>query len=340
MTSTSVAASLLKPRLRLGEAVERAIAALIVLGGAAWVLLNFVDAPKQCFSVLLIGLNNGALYALVALGYTLVYGIIELINFAHGDLFMLGTVFSANLLVNWLGIDKPGLAGVAGLLLTFVATMVFCATINMGAEFFAYRRLRRAPKLAPLITAVGLSFVFQNAKSQNPDCVYIGGIYDNNGGQLVKDKVSVLGDNTKVKMLGPDGFTGYPDLDKQPESQGMYMTFAGLSTTQLVQGGGAAAKLIDAYKAKYHALPASNYALYAVAAVQVILAAIAKSDGTRKSVTDQVFSGAGIDIPAAESMLGKEIKIDPATGDTNNKDISVLVMKKNVETFFKAQPVV
>jgi branched-chain amino acid transport system permease protein len=162
MTSTTVAAGLLKPRLRLGEAVERAIAAVVIVGLAAWIVINFVDQPQQCFSVLLTGLNNGALYALVALGYTLVYGIIELINFAHGDLFMLGTVFSANLLVNWMGIDKPGLAGVLGLLLTFATTMVFCAAINMGAEFFAYRRLRRAPKLAPLITAVGLSFVFQN----------------------------------------------------------------------------------------------------------------------------------------------------------------------------------
>jgi len=182
--------------------------------------------------------------------------------------------------------------------------------------------------------------IFQNAKSQNPDCVYLGGIYDNNGGQVVKDKVSVLGDNTKVKMIGPDGFTGYPDLDKQPESQGMYMTFAGLTTTQLVQGGGPAAQLIQTYRTKYGGDPASNYALYAVAAMQVILAAVAKSDGTRKSITDQVFSGEGIDIPADQSMLGKEIKIDPKTGDTNNKDISIEVMKNNVETFFKAQPVV
>ncbi len=183
--------------------------------------------------------------------------------------------------------------------------------------------------------------IFQNAKSQNPDCVYLGGIYDNNGGQVIKDKVSVLGDNTKVKMMGPDGFTGYPStLDKQPQSQGMYMTFAGLSTTQLVAGGGAAATLINAYKAKYGQLPATNYALYGVAAVQVILAAIAKSDGTRKSVTDAVFSGDGIDIPVDQSVLGKEIKIDPKTGDTNNKDISVLFMKNNQETFFKAQPVV
>jgi branched-chain amino acid transport system substrate-binding protein len=182
--------------------------------------------------------------------------------------------------------------------------------------------------------------IFQNAKSLNPDCVYLGGIYDNNGGQLVKDKVSVLGDNNKVKLMGPDGFTGYPQLLKQPQSAAMYLTFAGLTTTQLVSGGGAAAKLIDAYKAKYGKLPDSNYALYGVAAVQAILAAIAKSDGTRESITNQVFSGSGIDIPADQSMLGKEIKIDPQTGDTNNKDISVEIVKNNQETFLKAQPVV
>jgi branched-chain amino acid transport system substrate-binding protein len=181
--------------------------------------------------------------------------------------------------------------------------------------------------------------LFQNVKSKNPDCVYLGGIYDNNGGQIVKDKFSVLGDNNAVKMLGPDGFTGYPNsLDKQPQAQGMYMTFAGLSTEQLQKGGGAAAKLLDAYKAKYGSAPATNYALYGVAAVQVILEAIAKSDGTRKGVISAAFGG--IDIPAAQSVLGKEIKIDPQTGDTSNKDITVLYMKGNQETFFKVQPVI
>jgi len=182
--------------------------------------------------------------------------------------------------------------------------------------------------------------IFEKIKAQNPDCIYLGAIYDNNGGQVVKDKFSVLGDNTKVKMMGPDGYTGYPStLDKQPEAQGMYMSFAGLSTEQLVKGGGAAASLITAYKAKYGKNPDTNYALYGVSAVQVILAAIAKSDGTRESITNQVFSGAGIDIPADQSVLGKEVKIDTKTGDTNNKDISILLMKNNQETFFKAQPV-
>jgi len=160
--ATTATIDLLRPRVRLGHAVERVLGVAIVAGLVVWIVINFIDQPQQCFSVLLTGLNNGSLYALVALGYTLVYGIIELINFAHGDLFMLGTILSANFLVNWLGFDSPGTGAVLALLLTFAVTMLFCASINMGAEFFAYRRLRRAPKLAPLITAVGLSFVFQN----------------------------------------------------------------------------------------------------------------------------------------------------------------------------------
>ena len=181
--------------------------------------------------------------------------------------------------------------------------------------------------------------IFQNIKTMNPDMIYVGGIYDNNGGQLVKDKVSVLGDNNKVKFMAPDGFVGYPQLRAQPQAQGMYLSFAGLSTEQLIKGGGAGAQLINAYKQKYGSEPRTDYALYGVAAVQAILAAISKSDGTRQGVINQVFSGGGVDIPASQSVLGKEIKIDPQTGDTNNKDISVLLMKGNQETFFKAQSV-
>jgi branched-chain amino acid transport system substrate-binding protein len=183
------------------------------------------------------------------------------------------------------------------------------------------------------------SALFESIKAKNPDCLYIGGIFDNNGGQLIKDKFNILGDNNKVKLIGPDGFTGYPDLDKLTEAQGMYMTFAGLSTEQLRAAGGPGAKLLDAYKAKYNADPASNYALYGVAAVQVILAAIEKSDGTRKGVTNAVFSGDGISIPGSQSVLGKDMKIDTTTGDVSVRDISVLNMKANQEAFLKAWPV-
>lgn len=181
--------------------------------------------------------------------------------------------------------------------------------------------------------------LFQGIKAKNPDCIFLGGIYDNNGGQLIKDKVKVLGDNTKVMLMGPDGFSGYTDLQKQKEGEGMYLSFAGLDTESLRANGGGAAKFLDAYKAKYGADPSTSYALYAVAAVQVILKAIENSDGTRKSITDAVFSGEGITIPEADSVIGKEIIIDPKTGDTNNKDISILQLTGGVEKFKKAQPV-
>ena len=93
--------------------------------------------------------------------------------------------------------------------------------------------------------------LFNKIKGLGPDCVYLGGIYDNNGGQLIKDKVSVLGDNTAVKLMGPDGFTGYPELNKLPQGQGMYLSFPGLTNADLEAQGGAAAKLIADYTAKY-----------------------------------------------------------------------------------------
>jgi len=181
--------------------------------------------------------------------------------------------------------------------------------------------------------------LFEAVKASGSDCVYFGGIFDNNGGQLTKDKVKVLGDNNTVKLLAPDGFTGYPDFNKLPEAQGAYLTFAGLSTGPLRAAGGKPAAFLDAYKAKYGADPRSSYALYGVQALQVILAAIEKSDGTRASVRNQVFDGAGITVGSDTAVLGKEIKIDPATGDVGAKDISVELVKNNEETFHKAWPV-
>jgi len=181
--------------------------------------------------------------------------------------------------------------------------------------------------------------LFEKIKGLGADCIYLGGIFDNNGGQLVKDKVAVLGDNTAVKLMGPDGFTGYPQLNSLPEGQGMYLSFPGLTNSDLRAQGGAAAKLLDAYKAKYGSDPASSYALYGVAAVQVILQAIQQSDGTRASITNQVFSGSGIDIPADVSAIGKEIKIDPTTGDVNLLDMTIEVIKGNAETTLKGWPI-
>jgi branched-chain amino acid transport system substrate-binding protein len=181
--------------------------------------------------------------------------------------------------------------------------------------------------------------LFNSIKALGADCVYLGGIYDNNGGKLVSDKVKVLGPNTgAVKLIGPDGFSGYEDFQKLAEGEGTYLTFAGLDASQLEAAGGAGSKLLADFKAKYGKAPASSYVLYGVLALQVILAAIAKSDGTRKSVRDQVFTGSGITISKDTSVLGKDITIDPATGDVNVRDLSVLQMTAGAEKFLKTWP--
>jgi branched-chain amino acid transport system permease protein len=113
---------------------------------------------------IVIGLSNGLIFALVALGYTLVYGIIELINFAHGDLFMIGS-FIAFVLVSFvfqLNADTPLALMVGQILLTIGIVMLATAVINLTIERVAYKPLRNAPKLAPLISAIGMSFVLQN----------------------------------------------------------------------------------------------------------------------------------------------------------------------------------
>ncbi len=180
--------------------------------------------------------------------------------------------------------------------------------------------------------------LFTKIKALAPDMVYIGGIFDNNGGQLVKDKTKVLGDNTVVKMMAPDGFTGYPDFNSMPEADGAYLSFAGLSTELLLKNSpnGAGAKFVKAYKAAYKKDPVGSYPIYGVAAVQVILAALAKSDGTRKGVTNAIFSGAGITIPAAQSVLGKALVISTLSGDTLAKDITIEQVTGGQETTLKA----
>jgi branched-chain amino acid transport system permease protein len=109
------------------------------------------------------GLSNGAIWALVALGYTLVYGIIELINFAHGEVFMIGSFVGVGV---WGTLGLTGTTGALGLILGLLATLVVCmvasGSLNVMIERVGYRPLRHAPKLAPLITAVGFSFILQN----------------------------------------------------------------------------------------------------------------------------------------------------------------------------------
>jgi branched-chain amino acid transport system permease protein len=109
------------------------------------------------------GFTRGSLFALIALGYTMVYGVIELINFAHGDVFMLG-MFISLLYFTTIGLARTleGWQFVTVLPLIFVATMTTTGIINATIDRLAYRPLRRAPRLAPLITAIGVSFMLEN----------------------------------------------------------------------------------------------------------------------------------------------------------------------------------
>ena len=135
---------------------------IVLAVSVAGVVVAFFDGPRTFTQVLVIGLSNGALYALIALGYTMVYGIIELINFAHGDLFMLGSVLAAIFLEERLNQTKSSPTAWLLLAVVMLAVMAACAAFNVTIEKLAYRRLRNAPKLAPLITAVGVSFILQN----------------------------------------------------------------------------------------------------------------------------------------------------------------------------------
>jgi branched-chain amino acid transport system permease protein len=109
------------------------------------------------------GLSLGGIYALIALGYTMVYGIIELINFAHGDVYTLGTFFSLAILA-LLGVTGivSGPMLIVVVVVTILGAMLLCGLTGVVIERLAYRRLRNAPKLAPLITAVGMSFILEN----------------------------------------------------------------------------------------------------------------------------------------------------------------------------------
>jgi len=109
------------------------------------------------------GLSNGTIWALIALGYTLVYGIVELINFAHGEVFMIGSFVSLSC---WqiAGIDEKTALPLAivSIVIVLAVAMIASGTLNVMIERVAYRPLRGAPKLAPLITAIGMSFILQN----------------------------------------------------------------------------------------------------------------------------------------------------------------------------------
>ena len=175
-------------------------AALLALIAAFFVIPKIVADPSYATQILIYGLANGAIYALIALGYTMVYGIIELINFAHGDVFTLGGMFGLTLVpVFGLAEGKDlGVAGVAALIAIFVVVMLLTGLLNVVIERVAYRPLRNAPRLAPLITAVGMSFVLEGLMFlwQGPNNLHFPDLLPGN----------------RLVSLGPSASIGFKDL--------------------------------------------------------------------------------------------------------------------------------
>jgi branched-chain amino acid transport system permease protein len=145
---------------KLVNALGIMFVAVIVL----WLVVNFFKGPEYFLNIAIDGLTRGSIYGVVALGYTLVYGILQLINFAHGDVFALSGLVASTMLLSVLNIsgDSSGLAVAGGIVVSLAVTVPLFAVINGTIERVAYRPLRNAPRLAPLITAVGMSFVVQN----------------------------------------------------------------------------------------------------------------------------------------------------------------------------------
>ena len=155
-----MAALIRRPRPRALSLVGLGFVFLI----GVWLLVNLLKDPERFFTVFLIGLTTGLVYALVALGYTLVYGILQLINFAHGDVFAFTGLLASTMILTVFDLTDQDSAGVIilGLLGTLVVVVAFGATLNSLIERVAYHRLLKAPRLALLITAVGMSFIVQN----------------------------------------------------------------------------------------------------------------------------------------------------------------------------------
>ena len=147
-----------------GASVSDLIGLMLVALVVFWLVVNFVKDPTAFINIGLIGLTTGTIYGVVALGYTLVYGILQLINFAHGDVFALSGLVASTVIVSVLGLDEGSsvLVIVGGLAITLVVIMVGFSLFNASIERVAYRPLRKAPRLAPLITAIGVSFIVQN----------------------------------------------------------------------------------------------------------------------------------------------------------------------------------
>ena len=156
------------------------------------------DLWESLAQYLINGLTFGALIALIALGYTMVYGIVELINFAHGDLFMLGGFLLLTIVDVLLAATNPSTLSVALVLgLGLILCIAFCAALNLAVDVVVYRPLRKAPKLAPLVSAIGVSFIFMNVG------LFWGGPQDVNFPDLISN-ANLLGDDAAIRITWKD----------------------------------------------------------------------------------------------------------------------------------------
>jgi branched-chain amino acid transport system permease protein len=147
-----------------GSSLIDAVGLLLLSTIVLFLLFKLFEDPTRFLNVAIIGMTNGAIYGLVALGYTLVYGILQLINFAHGDVFALSGLVASTIIVSVFDMNESTgvLLIVVGMLATLAITVPLFAVINATIERVAYKPLRHAPRLASLITAVGMSFIVQN----------------------------------------------------------------------------------------------------------------------------------------------------------------------------------
>jgi branched-chain amino acid transport system substrate-binding protein len=175
--------------------------------------------------------------------------------------------------------------------------------------------------------------LWAKAAGKKANCVFLSGQADWNGAQLIKDKVAVLGSNKRVRLLAPDGFTGYPDIDRLKAAQGMYISFSGIPAAVMATKSAVVRQFLAAFQNETGHAMRTTYALYGAAVAQLMMKAIAASDGTRKGVRDQLFSG--LKVPAAQSMIDADTGIDPASGEAIAKQITVQVLRHHVEQFYR-----
>ena len=172
--------------------------------------------------------------------------------------------------------------------------------------------------------------LFVRARRLRPTCVVLSGLADMNGAQLIRDKVRILGNNTRVRLLAPDGFAGYREINALRQAAGMYLPLAGLDTRGMLRLGAGATAFDAAFRSAAGHPPETPSTAYAAGVAQLVLAAIAASDGTRTGVRDQLFGG--LTVSPALSAVGDTVGIDALTGEAVARAYTVVRIAGRYET--------